>query len=300
MKKCSCCGDEKCESNFHIKDSNTGRLSNRCKICESDIRKNKYVPKTSKKENLQKKLDSPAKICTKCGEEKGKSEFHSDKQKFDKLASSCKICKNKQNLDKASTAEYKERKKNYDKAYNKSDAGKEVNRKGHEKRKEKYHSDPEFREREKGRLRLFSSQPEQKKKAADRQREMPNELRAKHTREWRQRNRDKFNAWSRAYIKKNKHRFAWRQMLADTHRRIGTKKEDRTVEELGYSAEILKLHMENLFQEGMSWDNHGEWHIDHIKPVSSFDKNTKPSIINALSNLQPLWAKDNLSKGTKY
>jgi len=40
----------------------------------------------------------------------------------------------------------------------------------------------------------------------------------------------------------------------------------------------------------MSWDNYGEWHVDHIKPLISFDKNTHPSIVNALSNLQPLWA----------
>ena len=49
----------------------------------------------------------------------------------------------------------------------------------------------------------------------------------------------------------------------------------------------------------MSWDNHGKWHIDHIKPVSKFDKNTLPSIVNALSNLQPLWAIDNIQKGNQ-
>jgi len=49
----------------------------------------------------------------------------------------------------------------------------------------------------------------------------------------------------------------------------------------------------------MSWENRGEWHIDHIKPVSSFDKSEKMSVVNSLDNLQPLWAKDNLSKGSK-
>ena len=46
----------------------------------------------------------------------------------------------------------------------------------------------------------------------------------------------------------------------------------------------------------MSWENWGEWHIDRIIPVSKFDEETPPSIVNALTNLQPLWAADNLKK----
>jgi hypothetical protein len=49
----------------------------------------------------------------------------------------------------------------------------------------------------------------------------------------------------------------------------------------------------------MSWDNHGEWHIDHIIPASKFDKTEKLCIINSLLNLQPLWAVDNLKKSNK-
>jgi hypothetical protein len=50
----------------------------------------------------------------------------------------------------------------------------------------------------------------------------------------------------------------------------------------------------------MTWDNYGEWHIDHIKPVSSFDKDTPQSIVNALSNLQPLWATTREINGVVY
>jgi hypothetical protein len=68
---------------------------------------------------------------------------------------------------------------------------------------------------------------------------------------------------------------------------------------VGYSADELKRHLESLFCEGMSWGNYGEWHIDHIKSVSAFIKDgvTCPSVVNAISNLQPLWATENLSKG---
>jgi len=73
---------------------------------------------------------------------------------------------------------------------------------------------------------------------------------------------------------------------------------------LGYSLNQLMAHLESQFQEGMTWENHGEWHIDHIRPVCSFNfesKNDKEfKECWALSNLRPLWAIDNLRKGGKW
>lgn len=76
----------------------------------------------------------------------------------------------------------------------------------------------------------------------------------------------------------------------------------RTTEILGYTVDDFRSRIESLFEDGMTWNNHGEWHIDHIKPVSAFIKEgvIDPSIINALDNLQPLWAYENLSKGATY
>ena len=54
------------------------------------------------------------------------------------------------------------------------------------------------------------------------------------------------------------------------------------------------------FKEGMCWENHGSWHIDHKKPISKFKEGTSPKIVNSLCNLQPLWAEENLSKGNKF
>lgn len=78
-------------------------------------------------------------------------------------------------------------------------------------------------------------------------------------------------------------------------------KKDSTEAVLGYKRKELVERIESLFIKGMSWSNHGEWHIDHIKPIAAFiaEGNFDPKQINALSNLQPLWAKDNLSKGCK-
>lgn len=71
---------------------------------------------------------------------------------------------------------------------------------------------------------------------------------------------------------------------------------------LGYTQEQFIKRIEFQFKNGMSWDNRSEWHIDHKKPIARFLEQgiTDPKIINALSNLQPLWASDNLSKGAKF
>lgn len=60
-------------------------------------------------------------------------------------------------------------------------------------------------------------------------------------------------------------------------------------------------HIQNQFTNGMSWDNYGLWHLDHIKPLASFDLTQKDQFLVAThySNYQPLWAADNYAKGSK-
>ena len=74
----------------------------------------------------------------------------------------------------------------------------------------------------------------------------------------------------------------------------------RSLEYLGCSIEEFKLHIESLWLEGMTWENHGVdgWHIDHKIPLDYFVKNSDdPWEANHYTNLQPLWAAANLSKG---
>lgn len=75
------------------------------------------------------------------------------------------------------------------------------------------------------------------------------------------------------------------------------------IKNLGCSIEFLIKYIENKFEDGMTWDNWGiyGWHIDHIKPLSSFDLTDPAQVKEACNytNLQPLWAKDNLSKSNK-
>lgn len=72
---------------------------------------------------------------------------------------------------------------------------------------------------------------------------------------------------------------------------------------LGYTAEELAEHLEAHFLPGMGWHNRTDWHIDHIKPISSFDiQSIECSSFKecfALSNLRPLWAADNMKKGAR-
>ena len=68
----------------------------------------------------------------------------------------------------------------------------------------------------------------------------------------------------------------------------------------GYSALELKNHITTLFTEDMFWDNYGEWHIDHKISFVNFPNNTHTSVINKLSNLQPLWATTREINGVLY
>lgn len=84
-----------------------------------------------------------------------------------------------------------------------------------------------------------------------------------------------------------------RSLVCNAFKRIGKNKPARTEQLLGCTWIEAKAHFESLFQEGMRWENHGVWHIDHIRPVASF-KADELYLMNHISNLQPLWAEENL------
>lgn len=81
---------------------------------------------------------------------------------------------------------------------------------------------------------------------------------------------------------------------------------DYRIKRMAFTALTLREHLESQFLPGMTWENYGmeagQWQIDHIRPISSFDL-TDPDQVAAcweLTNLRPLWTKENRKKGTSY
>lgn len=118
-------------------------------------------------------------------------------------------------------------------------------------------------------------------------------------------NSRKYNRLKRQRLKKENpdyviaHRLRMRVNLALKN----NPKKSKTFEMLGCSLKYFKNYLESKFKKGMSWDAlfRGEIHIDHIRPCSSFDLSQpqEQAVCFHYLNLQPLWAKDNLSKGAK-
>jgi len=90
-----------------------------------------------------------------------------------------------------------------------------------------------------------------------------------------------------------------RRNIWGAFKRIGSDKPINTITLLGCTWQEAKDHFEKLFQPGMTWSNHGEWHIDHIIPIASVTTIDEVVKLNHITNLQPLWAADNLSKGSR-
>jgi hypothetical protein len=98
-------------------------------------------------------------------------------------------------------------------------------------------------------------------------------------------------------------KFKIRNMLSKTFIRMKVKKPCRTEHILGCSYDEAIKYFENLFEEGMTWGNHGKvWHFDHIKPMATVDDYDLEGVLqlNKIENIRPLWANENHSKGAKF
>jgi len=130
--------------------------------------------------------------------------------------------------------------------------------------------------------------------------------------EYRKKNQDKFKelnkiAAKRFYLKtKRVPKYiilrALRGRLWDVMNSIKLKKKISSKKLLGCSVDDFKNYIEKKFKKNMTWENYGSWHIDHIKPISKFDLTDENEQIKCFhySNLQPLWAVENIKKSNKY
>jgi hypothetical protein len=126
------------------------------------------------------------------------------------------------------------------------------------------------------------------------------EVRSEYDRDWRAKNINKVRRSGREWAKRN--RSTPEGKVASSMRvhirRCVKEKNFKSFEIVGYNPIDLVLHLERQFTKGMSWSNYGKWHIDHIIPVKWFtDRGVFcAKEINALSNLRPLWAAENMKK----
>ena len=205
------------------------------------------------------------KCCTKCGLEKPLTDFYKNSKSKDGVKNHCKSC---MNLAKANWKSINlDKQKLYDKNWrlNNPDKKKEADK------------------------NWIKNNPDKKKETQN---------------IWAMNNRDKIlksAIKAQAKVRREKpYIIAWRKVLSGSLNRLGKPKEGHTIDLLGYSALELKEHITSLFTEGMTWDNYGEWHIDHIKQINLFQKDEPIGEVNALTNLRPLWASTRVINGIIY
>ena len=121
-----------------------------------------------------------------------------------------------------------------------------------------------------------------------------------HVKEWKS-DRNRIHKWKYKYVARYN---LYHRIKRWMHKHLGNSLPSREWSQyLGYTTEELKQHLERQFKKGMNWENKGEWHIDHIVPVSSFNIESIDSpefrACFGLANLRPIWADDNMIKGDR-
>jgi len=132
----------------------------------------------------------------------------------------------------------------------------------------------------------------------------------KYIEEYRKQNKEQIKETKREYQKHKRHTDPIYKLISNFRTAIYQVLKENNVTKNGHYFDVLKYtpeelisHLESKFIDGMTWDNYGEWHVDHIKPISSFN------IIEigddefmkcwTLKNLQPLWGVENIKKSNK-
>lgn len=224
------------------------------------------------------------KLCKTCNCEKAFDLFYKDKSKPDGLHGQCKACR------LLKVAEYREG--NREELARKSRAYREENLEACRERERTYSLDN--REARDAKVAAFHKKnPGKKAEYSARYRAKPGVV-------------DRLNECARVYVNKRRKecnmyalRLLMRSRLYIALKSKGLKKNTRTFDALGCGPEDLVRHIENQFQDGMTWENRSEWHIDHIVPLATAKTEAEIYQLSHYTNLQPLWALDNIRKGAR-
>lgn len=248
------------------------------------------------------------KTCSKCGLQKDYSCFGKQGDKKDGFCAQCKQCQRERSILK------KDERSLRDSAYRQKNA--ELIR---QKDRARYLKNRmEILEKK----RIYTAKnAEQKKQYNALYRENNKESIAAQQKEYHQKNRTQRLANHKEYVAANKaliqnQNQKWKNdkykndelyafqlriknLIKAAFRNKGFTRRSRIQSILGCSYAEFVLHIESLFIDGMSWDNKGDWHIDHIVPLASATTEENLILLNNFMNLRPLWAMDNLYKGSK-
>jgi hypothetical protein len=211
------------------------------------------------------------KFCIACKQNLELENFRSSSRTADGLQTKCKNCaKEAALLSKElyhSNTEYRNKKNVASlKKYHSDPAFKEkLNKQRTENQKKQYHSDPAFKEKL------------NKQRSINLLKQYHNDPKIKvHI---------NISSQIRSSLKDGKQGQSWESIL-------------------GYTLADLMTHLELLFEEGMNWDNYGEWHIDHRMPKSWFNFETVYDVEFKkcwdINNLKPMWGSENIAKGNKF
>lgn len=273
------------------------------------------------------------KVCSKCKESKSLVCFADCKNAADGKQWNCKACKKaykKSRIDHIKKQQKEYRKQHATELLEKSRLYKEKNREHIQEKNRQY--------RLNNKEKLSRQEKERRKNNPERVKEISKKSRLKHrdkiliaNRGYRQKNQDKIKEYQnkpevidrrKANKLKNKEKInankrykeKLRRNIDPTYKLITNQrtritgilkkhKTNKTLDLLGCSAQFLRSYIEDKFLEGMTWDNYGQygWHVDHITPCSSFDLTDIEQQKKCFhyTNLQPLWAIDNLQKSNK-
>lgn len=289
-KTCIKCGQEKNVDDFEIRPD-AGKLRNQCKKCVYFMHRFRIQnPLSISKESLP----DGTKRCSKCHKIKKEENFHlrTDSGKRRGICDDCS-------------------KLYFSKRY--TNKKEEISSKAHKR----YLKNPEKNKERVGKWKLKN--PDKVKENRDNNKEKMNErqrikykenpiIRERY-KQYRKNNPDKVKAWRKKDNAKLDTKICsnlcsrLRQAIKNNY------KSGSAVRDLGCSIKEFKKYIENKFyinpktEETMSWDNYGiyGWHIDHIIPLVNFDLTNREELLKAChyTNLQPLWAEDNLRKGSK-
>jgi hypothetical protein len=162
-------------------------------------------------------------------------------------------------------------------------------------------------------MKKYESKPETKKrkiKNYDKWYEQNKEHRKEYLKEYREKNIDKIRQIKRDYERNRKARDPLYKLISNFRTAIYQVLKENNVKKNGHYFDILKYtpeqlieHLEKQFSDEMTWDNYGDWHVDHKHPISLY--NIKEIGDNefmkcwSLDNLQPMWGVDNIKKSNK-